>query len=69
MLQNKTTFKFSLRANHTNNDMQGLLHIGLALNESLNVVLFCICNMQNAYNPKPSDEPARYTKVIYLRTD
>lgn len=66
MLQNKTTFKFSLRANPVNNEMQGILHIGLALNESSNV-LFCIRNKQNAYNP--SDEPARYTNVIYLRTD
>jgi hypothetical protein len=28
---------------------------GLALSESLNVVIFQICNMQNAYNPTPND--------------
>jgi hypothetical protein len=42
-----------------NNEMQILLFIRLAQSESLNVVLLYIyiyiyiCNMQNAYNPKP----------------
>ena len=31
------------------------LFIRFAQSESLNVVLFYICNMQNAYNPKPNN--------------
>jgi hypothetical protein len=34
---------------------------GLSLRESLNAVLFYMCIMQNAYNPKPTDE---YEKII-----
>ena len=49
--------------------MHSAMHIRLALSESVNVVLFCIRNMQNAYCPKPSDEPSGYTKGIYLRAD
>jgi hypothetical protein len=67
MLQNKTTFKFSLTANPINKEMHSTVHIGLALSESLNVVLFCIRKMH--ISPKPSDEPSGYTKVIYLRAD
>jgi len=69
MLQNKTILKFSLTTNLINNEMHSAMHIRLALSESVNVVLFCIRNMQNAYCPKPSDEPSGYTKGIYLRAD
>jgi hypothetical protein len=31
--------------------MKRILLTGLALSESLNVVLFHVCNMQDAYNP------------------
>jgi hypothetical protein len=37
-----------------NNEICTSLFIGLALSESLNVGLLYTCNMQNAYNPKPS---------------
>lgn len=43
------------------------VHTGLALSESLNVVLFCICNMH--ISPKPSNRPSGYTKANYLRAD
>jgi hypothetical protein len=31
------------------------IYTGLAVSESFNVVLFYICNMQNAYNPKSNN--------------
>jgi hypothetical protein len=45
---NKTTFKLALRANPINNEISTSLFIGLALSESLNVVLFYTCNVQIA---------------------
>ena len=36
------------------NEMHISLAIGLAQSESLNIVLFYICIMQNTYNPKPN---------------
>jgi hypothetical protein len=51
---NKTALRLSLRANPTNNKMHISLFIGLGLSESLNVLLFYIHNMQNAFNPNPT---------------
>lgn len=50
-MQSKTSFKLSLTANPVNNSMYISLFIGLALSENLNVALFYIYSMQNAYNP------------------
>jgi hypothetical protein len=35
-----------------NNEIWTSLFIGLALSESLNLVLLYVCNMQSVYNPK-----------------
>jgi hypothetical protein len=47
--------KLSLRPNPINREICTLLFTGLALRESLDVVSFYICNMQNTCNSKPSD--------------
>lgn len=55
-IQLKLHLKLTLRANPMNNETCIPLFMGLALTESLNVLLFYICNVQNAYNPKPNDD-------------
>jgi hypothetical protein len=45
-------FSLNFKANTLNNETHILLFIGLARSEILNVVLFYICNVQTAYNPK-----------------
>ena len=49
-----TTFKLNFWANPINNEICTSLFIGLARSESLNEVMFYICNMLNAHNPEPS---------------
>jgi hypothetical protein len=41
------------------------LFVGLALSESLNVILFYVWNMQNTYNPKPTYEVAWNFRAFY----
>jgi hypothetical protein len=41
------------------------LFIGLALSESLNIILLYIWNMQDAYNPKPTDDVASNFRAFY----
>jgi hypothetical protein len=43
---NKTAFKLAFRASSICNEICSSLFIGLALSESLNVVLFYICDMK-----------------------
>lgn len=54
---NKTVYQI-LHGINSNNILKNEVHIsffiGLATSESLNVDLFYICNMQNAFNPKPT---------------
>jgi hypothetical protein len=52
-ISNKTTFRVSFRAHPINNEMCTSLLIKFTLSESSNVVLFYVCNMQNAYNLRP----------------
>ena len=52
----KPHLKLTRRANPMNNEIFPPLLIGLNLSESFNVLLFYICNVKNAYNPKPNDD-------------
>jgi hypothetical protein len=51
---------------HVNNEIAIIkLFIGLTLSESLNVILFYIWNMQEAYNPKPTYDVASNFRAFY----
>jgi len=47
-------------------DVHISLFLGLALSESLNVVLLYMCNTQNAYNRKPSYKTFLICSVVYV---
>ena len=54
MCEIKLNLQLLHRVNPINNEICTSLFIGLARSESLNEVMFYICNMLNAHNPESS---------------